>query len=116
MSAGPHLFTPALAYRVRRSTNTDTPLPPEEPSGQNPPDGAIFDYALAASRAPRDDRRCCDGNGSVVRRYSSDDRRAAADRDSTSPRTGSVRSPRLQTGAGMHRFVWDLREPAPRSR
>ena len=32
-------FSPQVAYRVRRSTNTDTPLPPEEPAGQNPPDG-----------------------------------------------------------------------------
>ena len=27
-------------------SNTDTPLPPEEPAGQNPPDGAILDYYL----------------------------------------------------------------------
>ncbi len=26
--------------------NTDTPLPPEEPAGQNPPDGAILYYYL----------------------------------------------------------------------
>ncbi len=38
------LFTPAPAYRVRRDQNTDTPLPPEEPAGTNPPDGAIIDY------------------------------------------------------------------------
>ena len=35
-----------LAYRVRRSVNTDTPMPPEEPTGQNPPDGAIINYYL----------------------------------------------------------------------
>ncbi len=40
------LFKPAPAYRVRRDTNSDTPLPPDEPAGQNPPDGAIIDYAL----------------------------------------------------------------------
>ena len=28
------------------NTNTDTPLPPDEPAGQNPPDGAIIDYYL----------------------------------------------------------------------
>ena len=46
-SAPAHLFAPAVAYRVRRDTYTDTPLPPEEPVGENPPDGAIFDYTLA---------------------------------------------------------------------
>jgi hypothetical protein len=39
-----HLFAPQLTYRVRRNNNTDTPLPPEEPAGQNPPDGAMIDY------------------------------------------------------------------------
>ena len=36
------LFRPRLTYRVRRNQNTDTPLPPEEPAGQNPPDGRSF--------------------------------------------------------------------------
>ena len=44
------LFKPELAYRVRRNVNTDTPLPPEEPAGKNPPDGAIFDYYLQVGR------------------------------------------------------------------
>src|SRR5207247_3778609 len=35
------LFKPQLAYRVRWNMNTDTPLPPEEPAGKNPPDGAV---------------------------------------------------------------------------
>ena len=43
------LFKPASAYRVKRDTNTDTPIPPDEPSGKNPPDGAIIDYFLASS-------------------------------------------------------------------
>ena len=34
--------------------NPDTPLPPEEPTGENPPDGAIVDFYLrdAATGAP----------------------------------------------------------------
>src|SRR5262249_26256905 len=35
---GVHLFTPAPAYRARRSTYTDTPIPPDEPMAENPPD------------------------------------------------------------------------------
>src|SRR5439155_383730 len=33
------LFKPSVAYRVRWNTNTDTPLPPDEPTAQNPPEG-----------------------------------------------------------------------------
>src|SRR5205814_10295952 len=46
--AGPaFLFSPVRATRVRGNMFSDTPLPPEEPTGQNPPDGAILDYYLA---------------------------------------------------------------------
>ena len=34
-----------------RDTNTDTPLPPEEPAGKNPPDGAILYYYLKSAAA-----------------------------------------------------------------
>ncbi len=62
------LFAPELAYRVRWDTNSDTPLPPDEPAGQNPPDGAIFNYYLKSSAAgagnARNTRRC--GYGSAA--------------------------------------------------
>src|SRR5205814_693483 len=31
------LFKPTAAVRVRRDTNTDTPIPPDEPTAENPP-------------------------------------------------------------------------------
>jgi hypothetical protein len=40
------LYKPQTAYRVRWNMHTDTPLPQEEPAGQNPPDGAVIDYYL----------------------------------------------------------------------
>src|SRR5205085_3684978 len=43
LASGASLFAPQLSYRVRWDTYTDTPLPPEEPAGQNPPDGAMID-------------------------------------------------------------------------
>src|SRR6185369_3049432 len=46
VTAPSHLFAPQVAYRVKRNVNSDTPLPPEEPVGQNPPDGAIINYYL----------------------------------------------------------------------
>lgn len=42
-----HLFEPPMATRVRWNMFLDTPLPPEEPAGENPPDGAILDYYLS---------------------------------------------------------------------
>jgi len=45
--ANAYLFAPQEALRVRWNKNPDTPLPPEESAGKNPPDGAIIDYFLA---------------------------------------------------------------------
>jgi len=39
------LFKTQTALRVRTNVNTDTPLPPDEPAGENPPDGAMIDYS-----------------------------------------------------------------------
>ena len=52
-AAPAHLFAPSPAYRLPRDTNTDTPLPPEEPAGKNPPDGAILYYYLKAAATGR---------------------------------------------------------------
>ena len=52
-ASGAHLFTPRPTIRWPRNTNTDTPMPPEEPAGKNPPDGAILYYYLKnAATAP----------------------------------------------------------------
>ncbi|MBV8067457.1 MAG: glycoside hydrolase [Candidatus Eremiobacteraeota bacterium] len=107
-----YLFTPERAYRVRRSTNTDTPLPPEEPMGENPPDGAIIDYALP-SAAHRVVLTIYDRNGRVVRAYASDDAPPPPIAHLDKPTYWERPFVRLGTSAGMHRFVWDLREPPP---
>ncbi len=112
---GTHLFAPSLAYRIRRSTNTDTPLPPEEPTGENPPDGAILDYALAKP-ANHVAIAIYDAAGRQVRRYSSDDSAPPPLPDLDKPAYWERPFVKLSTAAGMHRFVWDLREPAPRAR
>jgi photosystem II stability/assembly factor-like uncharacterized protein len=108
-----HLFSPRTAYRVRRDTNTDTPLPPEEPSGENPPNGAIVDYALA-SPARLVTLEILDRSGRVVRRYTSDDRPPPRIPNLDKPVQWEKPFVRLSGDAGMHRFVWDLREAPPR--
>ncbi|MFN5649207.1 MAG: hypothetical protein ACK458_16955, partial [Sphingobacteriales bacterium] len=42
-------YKPQQAWRVRWSTYTDTPVPQEEPAGENPPDGAVINYHLNAN-------------------------------------------------------------------
>ncbi|HEX7613677.1 MAG TPA: glycoside hydrolase [Thermoanaerobaculia bacterium] len=112
-SARAHLFAAQTAVRVRRSRWTDTPVPPEEPAGENPPDGAILDYVLAAPPAGPVVLEIKDAAGAVVRRYASDDKPEPL----VTPlvvRADWARPARvLPATPGMHRFVWDLRYAAP---
>ena len=62
------LFKPAAAWRVRSAEYTDTPVPPDEPMGENPPDGAIIDYDLA-SNAQDVTLEVLDRDGKVLRSY-----------------------------------------------
>ena len=114
LTRGGYFFAPEPAYRVRRSLNTDTPLPPEEPAGENPPDGAIFDYALAGN-ARRVSVTVTDAAGRVVRRYASDDPEPAPIPDLDKPAFWERPFRRPSTAEGMHRFVWDLREAPPQA-
>jgi photosystem II stability/assembly factor-like uncharacterized protein len=113
------LFKPGIAYRVRRNVNTDTPLPPEEPAGKNPPDGAIIDYNLQSAAPAPVKLQIVDANGKIVRSFSSTDKPEA-----TMDQLGKelnvplywIRPPQiLSDAAGSHRFVWDLRTPPPAS-
>ena len=108
------LFAPQLTYRVHRSTNTDTPFPPEVPAGQNPPDGAMIDYVLGAGFSGPVILEIDDSSGKLVRRFSSADQPAPVDTRELNVPTYWVRPERtLSASPGMHRFVWDLRMPPP---
>ncbi len=115
-SADVVLFKPQVAYRVRWNMNTDTPIPPDEATGRNPPDGAVIDYVLkgAAGTVTLD---IADATGKLVRRYSSADPVEPIDPRLAIP-SYWVRPPQaLSSAAGMHRFLWDLHyPPAPGSR
>jgi photosystem II stability/assembly factor-like uncharacterized protein len=111
--ADAYLFRPAATYRVRWNTYTDTPYPPDEPAGQNPPDGAVIHYALkSAARGPVV-LEILDAAGRRVRRFSSDDVPEPPIEGRNIPDYW-IRPPQvLSTAPGMHRFVWDLRYPRP---
>ena len=112
------LMKPAVAIRVQRSTGTDTPIPPDEPAGRNPPTGAIIDYWLehAAGSALAID--VIDAAGSVVRHVSSTDAPPFTEEESQRELIPSywIRKPRaVGADTGMHRWVWDLHYETPRT-
>ncbi len=111
------LFKPETALRVRWDTNTDTPLPPDLPAGQNPPDGAILDYYVGASGSGPVTLEVIDSTGTIVRRYASTDTAPEIDPMLAIPKYW-VRQPRvLSDEPGMHRFLWDMHYgPVPERR
>jgi hypothetical protein len=112
-SDGPYLFSPPTATRVRWNMFSDTPLPPEEPTGENPPDGAILDYHLP-TEVEVVTLAIVDGEGQILRRYSSQDPPEVVDPETLPHPTYWIRPPqRLATARGHHRFVWDLRREPP---
>ena len=101
------LYHPATAYRIDNDSFPGTPLPPEEPTAENPPAGAAIDYLLQAS-ASNVMLEIFDTQQKVVHRFSSGEKRpekhpplAIAERWFPKPEV-------LETTAGMHRFVWNL--------
>ena len=124
------LFKPQVAYRMRQNTNTDTPIPPDEAAGTNPPDGAIINYTLAsaasgpvtleifagsASLSPRQVSGQAGERATPVRRYSSTDRAENPDVSTAPVPVYWYRAPQKLSGdAGVHRFLWDIHyQPIP---
>ncbi len=108
------LFKPEVAYRVRWNNNTDTPLPPEEPAGQNPPDGAIINYYLKTKPSGPVTLEVFDGANKLVRRFASDDKPLPVNEKELNIPMYWVRPQQiLSAEPGMQRFVWDLHFPPP---
>ena len=104
---GAWLYHPPTAVRVDNDIFPGTPLPPEEPTAKNPPNGAMLDYYLK-SPAQNIKLEIIDARRNLTRTFSSTDKApkipAMPIADPWIPKP-----PRLETSAGMHRFVWDLR-------
>lgn len=102
------LYKPQTAIRIRWDMNTDTPLPQEEPAGQNPPDGAVIDYFLKEKAMGEVTLDITDAAGRPVRHYSSKDSLYAVP-DVNIPPYWIRPQQILSAEAGPHRFLWDLR-------
>src|SRR6266403_74677 len=110
------LFAAQPALRIHWNANTDTPLPPDVPAGQNPPDGAILDYYLGSTSSKPVTLEIVDADNHLVRRYSSTDKPEPLEKIAAANPIPMywVRSRQiLSTEAGMHRFVWDMHYPPP---
>lgn len=113
-SATPYFFTPETATRVRWSNNHDTPLPPEVPAGQNPPEGAILDYYLPQAAQGAVTLAIFDNTGALVNQYTE----TAPSNNRSQPNVPEYWFQPLAVvagGEGEHRFVWDLRYPTPKA-
>jgi photosystem II stability/assembly factor-like uncharacterized protein len=109
------LFKPSPAWRVRWVRWPDTPLPPDEPAGDNPPDGAVIDYRLANAARQPVVLEILDPSGKPIRRFASDDLADPMLPNTNVPSYWVRPQQRVSSSAGMHRFVWDLHYPYPRN-
>ena len=101
------LYKPQTAIRVRWNMNSDTPLPQEEPAGENPPDGAIIDYYLKEKLTTAMQLEIIDAQGKLIRKYSTNDNPYEIP-DVNIPLYW-IRPQQILSGeAGAHRFLWDM--------
>ncbi|HKP38079.1 MAG TPA: hypothetical protein VJT71_14575, partial [Pyrinomonadaceae bacterium] len=103
------LFRPQNAWRVHWNNNTDTPLPPDEATAPNPPEGAMIDYYLGPNTSGPVTLEIKDQSGRTVRRYSSADPVPTPDPGLAIPRYWLRPPQKLSNEPGMHRFFWDMR-------
>jgi photosystem II stability/assembly factor-like uncharacterized protein len=115
LAAGTLLVAPPVAYRLRPNQNKDTPLPPEEPRGANPPVGAVLDYVLPEALSEPIAIEIVGPDGALVRRFLSDASvaRPASEVYFADSWLGAQAVPPARSG--HNRFVWNLRYPPPRA-
>ena len=102
------MFKPQTAMRIRWNMNTDTPLPPEEPAGQNPPDGAAIDISLKADAKTPVTIEILDQNNKLIRTISSTDTLYAIPPVNI-PLYWIRPQQLLSVKAGSQRIFWDMR-------
>jgi len=113
-AAGSRLFRPAPAIRILAPAFTGTPMPKDEPMAANPPAGAYIDYTLGKAPVGPVEIAIADVRGQPVAHFSSADTPPPLDlaKIGAAPEWIVRPTPPLAT-AGQHRFVWNLRYPAP---
>ena len=112
LASDAHLFTPRAAHRLRyRGTMLRGGVRSHDPEYPDP--GAMIDYYLASPASGEVRIEILDSAGEVIRGFSS------ASEGYTYEETQQMRAPYIDrrgepsvaSGAGHHRFTWDLRHP-----
>ena len=101
------LYQPGTALRVDNDTFLGSPLPPEEPTAENPPNGAVIDYYIkgAASQVKLE---IFDAGHALVRRFSSESTQVKKHAPAAVAERWFPELQVLGKSPGMHRFVWNL--------
>jgi photosystem II stability/assembly factor-like uncharacterized protein len=102
------MFKPQKAMRIRWNMNTDTPLPPEEPAGQNPPDGAAIDISMKENAKTAVVIEILDLNNKLIRTLSSTDTMYAIPPVNI-PLYWIRPQQIISSNAGAQRILWDMR-------
>ncbi len=101
------LYHPQTAMRIRWNTYTDSPVPQEEPAGQNPPDGAIIDYYLNGDAKDVVTLQIKDDKNNIINTFSSNDK--PYEIPAVNIPLYWIRPQQiLSATAGSHRFLWDM--------
>jgi hypothetical protein len=106
-SASAFLYTPQTTVRVDNDAFLGTPIPPEEPTADNPPNGAVLDYYLP-STAQSVALRVYGSGHRLIREVSSAPEPPAHRGPLPIAERWFPKPQRLETSAGMHRFIWNL--------
>jgi len=102
------LFKPQVATRIRWNMNTDTPLPPEEPAGENPPDGAMIEYYLPSNTNEVVQIDILNQQKEIVRTFKSNDTLYTIP-ELNIPLYWIRPQSILSNKTGMHRLLWDMK-------
>ncbi len=106
-AADTFLYRPATAVRIDNNSFPGTPIPPEEPTAENPPNGAIIDYYLN-SPAQKVELEIVDARHNLTRSFSSTDQKEGERTPLPIAQRWLPKPQLLEKAGGMHRVVWDL--------
>ena len=101
------LYHPANAYRIDNDSFQGTPIPPEEPTAENPPSGAMIDY-FVKTPADKVQLEIFDAQQNPVRKFSSEDPIPPKHAPLPVAERWFPKPEMLEKTPGMHRFVWNL--------
>jgi photosystem II stability/assembly factor-like uncharacterized protein len=105
-AAAAWLYRPAAAIRVDNDLFLGTPIPPEEPTAENPPNGAVLDYFLKTPAATVK-LEIVDTKRNLRRTFSSEEKEKRRPPLPIAERWFPIPQ-HLEKSPGMHRFIWNL--------